>query len=105
MAWSKKAAWGLLAVLAIAQRLETEVWLGAATIELERTLIRKLALHKRRVLCPRRAFAFVASVVTPLGDYCFSDFAKNALAVLDKPSRQARASVQPLQVVRKRCAE
>ena len=55
--------------------LATDVWLGAAMIELKHYATRTLDAHKRRV---RRAriLLFVASVFTPLGDYYFSGLQK-----------------------------
>ena len=80
--------------------LATDVWLGAATIELKR--VETYVCERMSDACwLARILLFVASVFTMLGDYCFSDFAKRALAALHTPSRQATIRVQPHQVVAK----
>ena len=57
--------------------LATDVWLGAATIELKR--VETYASERMSDACMRApGFCFVASVFTPLGDYCFSALVKRA---------------------------
>ena len=57
--------------------LATDVWLGAATIELKR--LETYVCERMSDACwLARILLFVASVFTTLGDYCFSDFAKRA---------------------------
>ena len=100
---SKKAALGLLAVLAIARCLAMDVSLGAATIELKR--LETYACERMSDACCWRARILLFMLVSLCRyDYCFSGFAKSALAALHTPSRQAKTRVQPHQVVAKRPA-
>ena len=67
--------------------LATDVWLGAATIELKR--VETYVCERMSDACwLARILLFVASVFTTLGDYCFSDFAKTPCSVVQATLRK-----------------